>query len=147
VEIGDDVEIGANAAIDRARFGKTVIEDGAKIDNLVQVAHNVRIGAHAAIAAQAGISGSTTIGRHVQVGGQAGFAGHLHVGDESGVGGQAGVTKDVPPRTVVSGYPAMPHLAARKAHAMLMRLPRLRQRVAALEARLGGAEGGGGMTS
>jgi len=140
VEIGDDVEIGANAAIDRARFGKTVIASGVKIDNLVQVAHNVRIGENTAIAAQAGISGSTQIGRNAQLGGQAGLAGHIAVGDGAIVGAQAGVTKDVAPGTFVSGYPAMPHDKAKEMHAHLMRLPHLKKRVADLEQRLSDLE-------
>jgi UDP-3-O-[3-hydroxymyristoyl] glucosamine N-acyltransferase len=134
VDIGDDVEIGANVTIDRARFGKTVIGNGVKIDNLVQVAHNVRVGDHAVMAAQVGISGSTRIGRHAQLGGQAGLAGHLQVGEGAVVGAQAGVTKDVPPKTFVSGYPAMDHRKATKMHAHLMRLPELKKRVRELEA-------------
>jgi UDP-3-O-[3-hydroxymyristoyl] glucosamine N-acyltransferase len=147
VEIGDDVEIGANTTIDRARFGKTVIGRGVKIDNLVQVAHNVRIGEHTAIAAQVGIAGSSTIGRGVRVGGQAGVAGHLEVGDASVVGGQAGVTKDVPPGTFVSGFPAMPHDKAREMHAHVMRLPQLKERVAGIEKRLEEIERGRGSSS
>jgi len=133
VEIGDDVEIGANVAIDRARFGKTKIGNGVKIDNLVQIAHNVVIEDHAVMASQVGISGSTRIGGHVQLGGQAGLAGHLKVGDWAGVGAQAGVTKDVPAKTFVSGYPAMDHRKAAKLHAQMMRLPLLKNRVKALE--------------
>ncbi len=136
VELGDDVEIGANVAIDRARFGKTKIGNGVKIDNFVQVAHNVVIGNHTAIAAHAGISGSACIGEHVQIGGQAGFAGHIKVGDWAGIGAQAGVTKDVPGKTFVSGYPAMDHRKAAKLHAQMMRLPRLKERVKALEEKL-----------
>ena len=136
VEIGDDAEIGANATIDRARFGKTVIGKGVKIDNLVQIAHNVKIGDNTAMAAQVGISGSTTIGSNVQLGGQAGLAGHLHVGDNSVVGAQAGVTKDVKPATFVSGYPAMDHHQATKLHAHVARLPELKARVAELERKL-----------
>jgi UDP-3-O-[3-hydroxymyristoyl] glucosamine N-acyltransferase len=133
VEIGNDVEIGANVTIDRARFGKTKIGNGVKVDNLVQIAHNVVIGDHTAIAALAGISGSAKIGEHVQVGGQSGFSGHIKVGDWSGVGAQAGVTKDVAPKTFVSGYPAMDHRKAAKNHANIMRLPALKARVKALE--------------
>lgn len=136
VEIGDDVEIGANVTVDRARFGRTVIERGVKIDNLVQVAHNVRIGADTAIAAQVGIAGSTHVGAHTQIGGQAGVGGHLRVGAGAVIGGQAGVTKDVAPRTFVSGYPAMPHAKARRLHALTMRLPELRRRLGELEERL-----------
>lgn len=136
VEIGDDVEIGANVAVDRARFGKTVIANGVKIDNLVQIAHNVVIGENTAIAAQTGISGSTTVGRNVQLAGQSGLAGHLAVGDGAIVGAQAGVTKDVLPGTFVSGYPAMPHDKAKETHAHLMRLPHLKKRVEELEHRL-----------
>lgn len=136
VEVGNDVEIGANVTIDRARFGKTVIGNGVKIDNLVQIAHNVRIGENTAMAAQTGISGSTTIGRNVQLGGQAGVAGHLTIGDNSVVGGQAGVTKDVAPNTFVSGYPAMPHDKARKMHAHIMRLPELKKKVEEIEKKL-----------
>jgi UDP-3-O-[3-hydroxymyristoyl] glucosamine N-acyltransferase len=140
VEIGDDVEIGANAAIDRARFGKTVIEDGVKIDNLVQIAHNVRVGANTVMAAQAGISGSTVIGRNVQFGGQAGVAGHLNIEDNVVVGARGGVTKDIEKNTYVMGFPAMPHEKAKRLHAHTMRLPELRDRVTALEKRLAALE-------
>jgi UDP-3-O-[3-hydroxymyristoyl] glucosamine N-acyltransferase len=140
VEIGDDVEIGANVTVDRARFGKTVIARGSKIDNLVQIAHNVRVGECTAMAAQVGISGSTRIGRHVQLGGQAGLAGHLTVGDEAIVGAQAGVTKDVPPATFVSGYPAMDHRRATRLQAHVARLPELRKKLAELERRLANLE-------
>lgn len=137
VEIEDDVELGANVTVDRARFGKTVIEQGVKVDNLVQVAHNVRIGRATAIASQCGISGSTTIGSNVQMGGQAGVAGHVHVGDGAVCGAQSGVTKDVPAGTFVSGYPAMPHSKARRMHAHVMRLPELKKRLAELEREVG----------
>ena len=133
VEIGNDVEIGANVTIDRARFGKTRIGNSVKIDNLVHIAHNVTVGDCTGIIAQVGISGSSTIGSRVILYGQAGVAGHLEIGDGAVVGAQAGVTKDVPPGTYVSGYPAMPHDKAAKAHAGLMRLPQLKERVAEIE--------------
>ena len=140
VDIGDDVEIGANTTVDRARFGKTIIENGVKIDNLVQIAHNVRVGEHTAMAAQVGIAGSSRIGRGAQLAGQVGVAGHLTVGDYAVVGAQAGVTKSVPPKTFVSGYPAMPHERALKMHAHVMRLPELKEKVQDLEARLAALE-------
>ncbi len=136
VEIGDDVEIGANVTVDRARFGKTIIEDGVKLDNLVQVAHNVRIGAHTAFAAQVGIAGSSQIGSQVQIGGQAGVTGHVTVGDRTVVAGGAGVTKDIPSDSFVSGFPAIPHAKATKLQAHVSRLPKLKQTIAALEARI-----------
>jgi len=140
VEIGDDVEIGANVTIDRARFGKTLICQGVKIDNLVQIAHNVKVGENTAMAAQVGISGSTVIGANVQLGGQSGFSGHLTVGDNSVVGGQAGVIKDVPPATFVSGYPAMEHVKAMKLQAHVARLPELKQKIAGMEKRIADLE-------
>jgi len=140
VEIGNDVEIGANTTIDRARFGKTIIGNGVKIDNLVQIAHNVRIGDNTVIAACVGISGSATIGRNVRIGGQAGFAGHITVGDNAVVGAGGGVTKDVPPGAFVSDYPAMDHRKAGKMHANIRRLPHLREKVQALELRLNALE-------
>ncbi len=133
VVVGDDVEIGANVTIDRARFGSTRIGNGVKIDNLVQIAHNVQIAPNTVMAAQVGISGSTRIGADVQLGGQAGLAGHLEVGDGAVVGAQAGVTKSVAPRTFVSGYPAMDHKRAMLLQAHLGKLPDLRKRVQALE--------------
>ena len=140
VVVGDDVEIGANVTIDRARFGKTVIGRGVKIDNLVQIAHNVIIGDHTAIAAQAGIAGSTMIGSRVQLAGQSGIAGHISVGDGAIVGAQGGVTKDVDPGAYVTGYPAAPHKEAALTHAHVARLPELKKRVAALEKRLAALE-------
>lgn len=141
VEIGDDCEIGANVTIDRARFGRTVIGRCVKIDNLCQIAHNVKVGDNTAMASQVGISGSTVIGNNVQLGGQSGLAGHLHLGDRSVVGAQAGVTKDVPAGVFVSGYPAMPHSKARKMHAHMMRLPETRSEVIEIKKRLEKIEG------
>lgn len=141
VEIGDDVEIGANVTVDRARFGKTVIAAGAKLDNLVQVAHNVHVGENAAIAAQVGIAGSTAVGDNVRMGGQSGATGHVEIGDNATVAARGAVTKDVPAGVLVSGYPAMPHDKARKLQAALARLPELRKRVADLEERLRRIEG------
>ncbi len=133
VEVGDDVEIGANSTVDRARFGVTRIGRGVKIDNLVQIAHNVTIGDHSALAAQVGISGSSRVGAHARLAGQAGVAGHLAIGDGAVVGAQAGVTKDVPARSYVSGYFAKPHDTNLKLLALIDRLPELKNRLVALE--------------
>jgi len=137
VEIGHDVEIGANVTIDRARFSKTVIGEGTKIDNLVQIAHNVKIGKHCIIVSQVGISGSVTIRDKVVLAGQAGVAGHLTIGEGAVVAAQAGVTKSVAPHTTVSGYPAMPHNEARKLHANLKRLPGYIKTVQDLKKKIG----------
>lgn len=123
VEIGDNVEIGANVTIDRARFDKTVIGKGTKIDNLVQIAHNVHIGKNCIIISQVGISGSNTIEDNVILAGQAGLAGHLTIGEGAVVASQAGVTNSIPPHTTVSGYPAKPHSHAKRVNACLQRLP------------------------
>ena len=133
VVIEDDVEIGANVAIDRARFGKTRIGKGTKIDNLVQIAHNVVIGEHSVLCGQAGISGSSTIGSRCILAGQAGLAGHLEIGDGAIVGAQAGVTKDIPAKSFVIGSPAMPHLMAKKMIANMVTLPKLKEKVKRLE--------------
>lgn len=136
VEIGDDVEIGANVTIDRARFDKTIIARGTKIDNLVQIAHNVVVGENSLIVAQAGISGSTVVGKNVTLAGQAGLVGHITVGDGAIVAAQAGVTKSVPPNITVSGYPARPHNEARKVNGYIQRLPELYETIAELKKRL-----------
>lgn len=125
VIVEDDVEIGANVTIDRARFDKTVIGKGTKIDNLVQIAHNVVIGENSVLAAQVGISGSTELGKNVVLAGQAGLVGHIKIGDGAKVGAQGGVTKSIPPNTDVSGYPAREHSQARKIYAASTRLPDL----------------------
>lgn len=133
VVIEDDVEIGANVAIDRARFGKTKIGKGSKIDNLVQIAHNVVIGEHTVMCGQSGVSGSTTIGSRVILAGQAGLAGHLEVGDGAIVGAQAGVMKDVKDKDFVIGSPAMSHLQTKKMIASMITLPKLKDKIKQLE--------------
>jgi UDP-3-O-[3-hydroxymyristoyl] glucosamine N-acyltransferase len=136
VVIEDDVEIGANVTIDRARFDKTVIGRGSKIDNLVQIAHNVVIGENSIVVAQAGISGSTHIGKNVTIAGQAGLVGHIEVGDGAILAAQAGVTKSVPPKTMVSGYPARPHQEAMKIYAAMTRLPEMIKTIAELKRKI-----------
>lgn len=127
--IGDHVEIGANTTIDRGSIGDTVIGAGTKIDNLVHIGHNVRIGEHVLILAQVGISGSTSVGDHAVLAGQAGIGGHLRIGNGARVAGQAGVTGDVAAGETVSGYPARPHREALRAQAALFRLPKLLRRL------------------
>ena len=134
VEIGDDVEIGANATIDRATMGSTVIGRGAKIDNLVQIAHNCRIGEDTVIAAQAGISGSVTLGRQCVIGGQAGFAGHLELADRIQVAAQAGISKSFfEPGIALRGYPAQPMRDQLKHEAMLRNLGAMKAKLDRLE--------------
>ena len=125
VEIGDDVEIGANVTIDRARFEKTIIGSGTKIDNLVQIAHNVVIGNNSIIVAQVGISGSTTVGNNVILAGQVGLVGHISIGDNAVVMAQSGVSKSIPAGTMVWGYPAKPASLAKRVNACVQNLPRL----------------------
>ncbi|MCL4304606.1 UDP-3-O-(3-hydroxymyristoyl)glucosamine N-acyltransferase [bacterium] len=137
VIIDDDVEIGANTTVDRATMGETRIGEGTKIDNLVQIAHNVRIGRHCVIAAQAGISGSTVLGDYCRVGGQAGFVGHLKIGDGAAFGAQSGISHDVRPGEVLSGSPGRPHSVWKRIEAALPRLPELLRRVRRLEERVG----------
>jgi len=136
VELGDDVEIGANVAIDRARFDKTVIGNGTKVDNLVHIAHNVIVGENSLIVAQAGISGSTVIGKNVIIAGQAGLVGHITIGDGAVLAAQAGVTKSVPSDTMVSGYPAQQHDKALRINACLQNLPRLYDTVKELKKKI-----------
>ena len=136
VLIEDDVEIGANVTIDRARFDKTFIGKGTKIDNLVQIAHNVIIGENCTIVAQAGISGSTILGNGVILAGQAGLVGHITVGDGAVAAAQAGVTKSIPAHTVVSGYPARPHDVAKRVNACVQNLPQLYKRIKELEQKI-----------
>ncbi len=136
VVIGDDVEIGANSTLDRARFSRTSVGEGTKIDNLVQIAHNVVIGKHCILCAQVGISGSSTFGDYVVLGGQAGVAGHLNIGKGAKIGGQAGVTKDVEAGAFVSGNPAIPLQLERRIAILQQRLPNLFKRVDALEAQV-----------
>ncbi|MDD5155646.1 MAG: UDP-3-O-(3-hydroxymyristoyl)glucosamine N-acyltransferase [Candidatus Omnitrophica bacterium] len=142
VVIEDDVEIGANVTIDRARFDKTLIGKGTKIDNLVQIAHNVIIGENSIIVAQAGISGSTVIGKGATLAGQAGLVGHITVGDGAVIAAQAGVTKSVPANTLVSGYPAKPHNIARRVNACVQNLPKLYETVALLKKKIEELESG-----
>ena len=132
VQIDDDVEVGANTTIDRGNPGKTWIQRGVKIDNLVQVAHNVVIGENSVIVSQVGISGSTKLGKSVILGGQAGLVGHLTIGDYVMVGAQSGVHDDVPPRQVVSGSPHLPHRQWLRVEACVAQLPEMRKTVASL---------------
>ena len=136
VRIGDDVEIGANNTIDRATFGETRIGRGVKTDNLVQIAHNVQIGANTVVVSQVGISGSVTIGENVILAGQAGVAGHLTIGDGAVVGPRAGIAKDVPPGQVVMGAPEMPQKRWLRVQRIIPMLPELKKRLDDIEKRL-----------
>ena len=125
VQIDDDVEVGANVCIDRATFGKTWIKQGVKIDNLVQVAHNVVIGEGSIVVAQVGIAGSATLGRGVILGGQAGVNGHIHLADRAMVASKSGVHASLQKGAVVSGFPAIPHKEWLRASSLFTRLPEL----------------------
>ena len=136
VQIDDDVEIGANTTIDRARFGRTWIQQGVKIDNLVQIAHNVVVGKNSVIVAQTGISGSTRVGERVMMGGQVGIVGHLEIGEGTMIAAQSGVSKSVPGGSWF-GSPAVPLEEAKRQIAWIHRLGKLFERVKQLEKKLG----------
>jgi UDP-3-O-[3-hydroxymyristoyl] glucosamine N-acyltransferase len=136
VVIEDDVEIGANAAVDRAALQETRIGRGTKIDNLVQIAHNCRIGDNCMIAALVGIAGSATLGTHVTLGGHVGVAGHLEIGDNVMIGAMSGVPGNIPAGQVCSGIPTIPHREWLRAMGIVPKLPELRKNVATLEKRI-----------
>ncbi|MBO9619000.1 MAG: UDP-3-O-(3-hydroxymyristoyl)glucosamine N-acyltransferase [Niabella sp.] len=136
VVIEDNVEIGANATIDRATIGSTIIHAGAKLDNLIQIAHNVEIGNSTVVAAQAGISGSTKVGKGVMIGGQVGIVGHLHIGDGAKINAQSGVSKDIDPGKAVTGSPAYDYTSALRSQALNRKLPDLEKRLKELEQEL-----------
>lgn len=136
IVIEDDVEIGSNSTLDRARFSRTVVGEGTKIDNLVQVGHNVIIGRHCILCAQTGISGSTTLEDYVILGGQVGVSGHITIGRGAKAGGQAGISSDIPAGTNVNGTVAIPFMLERRIQVLRKRLPDLFKRVDALEAQL-----------
>jgi len=136
VQIDDDVEIGANTTIDRARFGRTWIQEGAKIDNLVQIAHNVVIGKNTVIAAQSGIAGSVQIGQRVLIGGQVGVIGHIEIGDNTAIGAQSGISKNISGGAWWAS-PAVPLAEAKQQIAWVRRLGKLFARVKEIERKLG----------
>lgn len=137
VVIEEDVEIGANTTIDRARFSETRVGEGTKIDNLVQVAHNVTIGKHCLICAQAGIAGSSTLEDYVVLAGQVGLIGHIRIGRGAKLAAQSGVERDIPAGATYFGSPALPNLLEKRLFILRQRLPDLFRRVDALEAALG----------
>jgi UDP-3-O-[3-hydroxymyristoyl] glucosamine N-acyltransferase len=136
VQIDDDVEIGANTTIDRARFGRTWLQQGAKIDNLVQVAHNVVVGKNTVIAAQVGIAGSVRIGERVMIGGQAGLIGHIDIGNETAIGAQSGISKSTS-GGIWRGSPAVPLADAQKQLAWVRRLGKFFTRLREIEKKIG----------
>lgn len=136
VIVEDDVEIGANSTLDRARFSRTVVGEGTKIDNLVQVGHNVVIGKHCILCAQVGIAGSTTLEDYVVLGGQAGVGGHITLGKGTKAGGQAGIASDTEPGSYLNGTPAIPYMTERRLAILHQKLPDLFKRVEILEGRL-----------
>jgi len=134
VVIHDDVEIGANTTIDRATMGSTVIRKGVKLDNLIQVAHNVDIGVNTVIAAQTGVSGSTKIGKNCVIGGQVGMVGHIHIADNTKINAQSGLSKSITdPNTSWNGSPAFDYKSSLKSQAIFRNLPDLEKRVKELE--------------
>ena len=135
VVVEDDVEIGANCTIDRATIGSTLIRQGAKLDNLIQVAHNVEIGSNTVIAAQTGVSGSTKIGKNVMIGGQVGIVGHISIADGSRINAQSGVSKSIKtPGSTVTGTPAYEYTSTLRSQALFRSLPDIEKRIAELEA-------------
>ena len=136
VVIEDDVELGANTAVDRPAVGETRIKAGAKIDNLVQIAHGVVVGRNVLMAAQVGVAGSTHIGDDVMFGGQVGVGGHLQIGRGVVAVGQSGITNSVDAGSMIAGYPAIDAREWRRASVLFRRLPELKRRVDELEARL-----------
>jgi UDP-3-O-[3-hydroxymyristoyl] glucosamine N-acyltransferase len=133
VQVDNDVEIGANSTIDRARFGRTWVQEGTKIDNLVQIGHNVVIGKHCIIVAQVGIAGSTKLGNYVTLAGQVGIAGHLELGDQVVIGAQSGVGRNISPKETYMGSPAVPSRDFAEQLAYVHRLKKLNERVRRLE--------------
>ena len=133
VQLDDDVEIGENTTLDRARFGRTWIGEGTKIDNLVQIAHNVVIGKHSLVIALTGIAGSVKIGNYVTIAGQVGIVGHIEIGDQVIVAAKSGISKNIPPKEVVWGSPSLPIREAKEQLALIRRLPKLYERVKKLE--------------
>lgn len=125
VELGDDVDVGANTTIDRARFGRTIVGEGTKIDNLIQLGHNVVVGKHCVIAAQTGIAGSTKVGDYATIAAQVGISGHLKIGSKSVMGAKTGVIADIPENVTYWGFPASPFRDASRQYACLRKLPAL----------------------
>jgi len=141
VMLDDDVEIGANTCVDRATTGTTTIGKGSKIDNLVQIGHNVQAGEHVIVGAMSGVAGSTRIGSNATIGAQAGVTGHIEIGEGATVASRGGVTKSIPPGALVSGvFPARPHAVERRIQASIAKLPQLVARLHELELRLAAVE-------
>ncbi len=141
VILGDDIELGTNSAIDRATFGATIVGDGTKIDNLVQIGHNVRIGKNCIVCGKAGIAGSAVLGDHVTVGAGAGINGHIELGDGATVAAYSGVTKSIPEGRVVLGFPAVELKRARRMQGALRHLPEALRRLKSLEVHFAQLEG------
>ena len=136
VELGDDVDVGANTTIDRARFGRTIVGEGTKIDNLIQLGHNVVVGRHCIIVAQSGIAGSTKVGDYATIAAQVGISGHLNIGSKSTLGAKTGVLSDIPENSTYWGMPAFPYKDATRQYAALKKLPALIKEVRALKKEL-----------
>jgi len=136
VQIDDDVEIGANSCIDRAALGKTWLKRGVKIDNLVQVAHNVVIGEDTVVVAQTAFAGSVNVGREVTIAGQVGISDHIDIGDGAIIGSQSGLAKSVPPGEILFGSPAMPHRLWLKTSGLIKKLPQFNERLRGLEKKM-----------
>jgi UDP-3-O-[3-hydroxymyristoyl] glucosamine N-acyltransferase len=147
VRIGSDVEIGAGTTIDRGTYGATSIGDGTKIDNLVQIAHNCRIGRHNLICSQVGIAGSTTTGDYVVMGGQAGVRDHVHIGTQAMLSAMAGITNDVPDGAVMMGIPATPEREQKLKQAALAKLPEMRQEFKAMRRAIAALEKHAGISA
>ncbi len=140
VVLEDDVELGSNVSVDRAAFGSTLIKKGVKIDNLIQIAHNVVIGEHTAIAAQAGISGSTKIGKHCMIAGQVGIVGHIEIADGTIIGAQSGVSKSLPKPGKYRGSPAQDMSAQLRVEAQMRNLPSISEKIKKLEEKIASLE-------